>query len=75
MKEQVGVYNACIQQTKCGRKYTVKWKYSFIHICMISLICLLVCQMPLKATTIDIPPTASKAIVFLLDASNSMNSN
>ena len=53
----------------------MKWKYSFIHICMISLICLLVCQMPLKATTIDIPPTASKAIVFLLDASNSMNSN
>ena len=53
----------------------MKWKYSFIHICMISLICLLVCQMPLQATTIDIPPTASKAIVFLLDASNSMNSN
>lgn len=53
----------------------MKWKHMHIHICFIGLLCMLILHVPLWAAAVDIPPTDPKAVVFVLDASNSMNSN
>lgn len=53
----------------------MKWKQAYSHICFISLLCLIIFHMPLRAAGADLPEYNSRAVVFALDASNSMNSN
>ena len=53
----------------------MKWKQVYAHICFISLLCLIIFLVPLRAAAADLPKSDSKAVVFVLDASNSMNSN
>ena len=53
----------------------MKWKQVYAHICFISLLCLIIFLVPLRAAAVDLPKSDSKAVVFVLDASNSMNSN
>lgn len=53
----------------------MKWKQTYVHICFISLLCLIIFHMPLQAAAADLPEYNSRAVVFALDASNSMNGN
>ena len=52
----------------------MKWKrsrlYSFILACLMLTACI-----QTRAAAANLPPDTSKAVVFLLDASNSMNTN
>lgn len=53
----------------------MRWKHLQKQICLVSLLCFLVLHIPLQAAAMDLGKTTSKAVVFLLDASNSMNGN
>jgi len=53
----------------------MKRKLAHTHICFVSLLCLIILHMPLQAAAVDFPPADPRAVVFVLDASNSMNSN
>lgn len=53
----------------------MRWKPLYKQWCLASLLCFLVLHIPLQAAAMGLHQTAAKAVVFLLDASNSMNGN
>lgn len=61
-------------QNSSGEDIAVKWKRSRLYSFILAFLMLMAC-IQTQAAAANLPPGTSKAVVFLLDASNSMNTN